>query len=102
MNTPRQFEETASAAELLRQFFLITRVPSDTNPGGSTVTETFFDKQYLNIVEFLAPVGSDLKRPTAEKRADSVAAFFDMTMKPRRHRQAPVVETIGQFLHRLR
>lgn len=101
MNKPRQFEETAAAAELLRQFFHITRSPLKTVSDPTNATEIFFDKQYLNIVEFLAPVGADLKRRTAEKRADSVAAFFDMTMKPRRHPQTPLVETIAQFLHRL-
>jgi hypothetical protein len=54
------FEETHAAAQLLEEFQSLTR---KTKPAAEDATALFFDKYYLTMSDFLAPIGSVLTRP---------------------------------------
>ena len=56
------FEETHAAAQLLEEFQSLTR---KTRPPAEEVTTVFFDKYYLTMSDFLAPIGSILTKPKA-------------------------------------
>ncbi|MBX7151323.1 hypothetical protein K1X84_06755 [bacterium] len=77
MSESKAFEETTVAAKLLDEFFSLSRHSVQT-----TATSVFFDKQYLTITEFLAPIGNDLAVAKPEMRSNgSIENFIATSLK---------------------
>lgn len=82
MSEGNVFEETAVAAKLLDEFFSLSQRSVQT-----AAASVFFDKQYLTITEFLAPIGSDLTVVKPEARSGgSIENFITSSLKRKKPR----------------
>lgn len=111
MSEGKVFEETAVAAKLLDEFFSLSQRSAQT-----AAASVFFDKQYLTITEFLAPIGSDLAVVKPESRSSgSIENFIATSLKRKKPhtfrdslaqtlmavKDQPKTMTIKNFLDRL-
>ena len=72
------FEETRAAAKLLEEFHALTR---KSKPQTENASHVFFDKYYLTMADFLAPIGSELTQPKNENIHDFITSSVHGTAK---------------------
>ena len=105
------FQETAEAAKLLNEFYTLTQKDK---PASSTAI--FFDKDYLTIAEFLAPVGDILKAKPVDQANATIQNFITSSLGSKRKQSNetlrvrktlkqllndPKSETINEFLNHI-
>lgn len=104
------FKETGAAAGLLEEFYSLSRKRSKRFTRSTNAAATaFFNKDFLTIADFVAPIGEVLTVPAPERpeRETSVSSFISSnvhrTKKISRSGRvlAQKKETIGDFMIRL-
>jgi len=104
MDSGKEVPETQIAGELLRRHFKkSTSQIGAVTEQEPTAVSTFFDKQYLTMREFLAPIGLEIRTPKIAIVKGTVADFFGTGLHTgiRVNKRSPTIETIRQFLSRL-
>jgi len=87
------FQETAEAAKLLNDFYSLMQ--KEKTPSSTAV---FFDKDYLTIAEFLAPIGGILTARPVEQPNSTIQSFITSSLK---HKQGPANRTKRKTLTEL-
>ncbi len=96
------FEETHAAAKLLDEFHSLTQ---KTKPPKEDAANVFFDKYYLTMADFLAPIGSVLTRTARENIHDFILTSVHSPAKSSALNHVPVkgkkLQTIRDFFSSL-
>jgi hypothetical protein len=74
------YRETLEAADLLRTFNSI-QVRTESDDEYADARAVFFDKEYLTMAEFLAPIGAVLTRTDRSSGGLTIEKFFSTSLK---------------------